>query len=277
LTIICLILRKVAVVLKLLIDFQFMNKLSQRELKEKIFFDSVAKKYDKNYGYNLPFTKYKISKKIDKFISLIEKFSYLKKADKLNLLEVGCGTGEYTWRVAKKLKTDRILGLDISKNVLDLAKIKCNKYKNVSFTRQSIYKTTFKNNTFDVIYCFYTLHHVDNRKFFEEISRILKPGGLLFVCEPNILNPLVFLIKSNKFIKKIVGDSPNEWGVNPLIVNRYSSDLKMLDINYSEYIIPVLFLPDKFLKIIDKITNLVSHIPIFKMLGGSIQILFIKR
>lgn len=254
-----------------------MYKLSQNELKEKNFFDSVANKYDLNCGYDLPFTNYKISKKLDRFIELIRKHSYTKKVSGFNLLEVGCGTGEYTWRVAKKLRVNKIVGLDISKNVLNIAQKKSSKYKNVSFVRQSIYKTNFNNNSFDVVYCFYTLHHVDNRKFFKEISRILKPGGLLFICEPNILNPLVFLIKSSKLIKRIVGDSPNEWGVNPLTLNRYASGLKIININYSEFIIPMSFFPFRLLKTIDKMTNFISYIPIFKILGGSIQVLFIKN
>ena len=49
-------------------------------------------------------------------------------------------------------------------------------------------KTKFKNNSFDVIFIYMVLHHLQNDKeYYEtvnEIHRILKPNGLVFITEP---------------------------------------------------------------------------------------------
>lgn len=45
----------------------------------------------------------------------------------------------------------------------------------------------YRNGVFDVVVCIDILHHMENdlRKYISLISRILKPGGFLFVEEPN--------------------------------------------------------------------------------------------
>ena len=42
------------------------------------------------------------------------------------------------------------------------------------------------------------------------ISKVLKPKGYMIFCEPNMLNPYIFVQKHSKFIKKNTGDSPTE-------------------------------------------------------------------
>lgn len=249
-------------------------KFSKRELSEKEHFDRVAEQYDKNYQYSYPFTRYKISKKA-------KDFSYLIKAKKnakaLEMLEVGCGTGEYTKIVATSFPKSKIIGLDISKNVLELAKRKCRGKKNVSFTSKSVYDTNFKNNSFDVIYGFYVLHHFNIKKFKKEASRILKPGGLLFFYEPNILNPIVFLIKTNPYLKKKIGDSPKEWAINPLKIKNQLLGFKLLSLSTTEFIWPASFLSTKSLVTIDRISNKFKFLPLIKYLGGSVKIFMQKK
>jgi len=48
-------------------------------------------------------------------------------------------------------------------------------------------KLTFKNDSFDLITCFGTLHHIPNVSFvIRELIRVLKPGGYLLMREPII-------------------------------------------------------------------------------------------
>jgi len=48
----------------------------------------------------------------------------------------------------------------------------------------------FPAAAFDTITCFQALHHMDARRFFSECSRVLRPGGLLFMSDPNGEHPL---------------------------------------------------------------------------------------
>ena len=249
------------------------SKLTNREISEKNHFNVYAEKYDENYQYSKAFTKYKISKKIDAFIDLIKRLDNKK----LKILEIGCGTGEYTAKVAKLLPEAKIVAIDISEEILKVAKLKCNKQSNISFMHKSVYETKMKANSFDFIFGFYILHHLDVSRFRDEAIRLLKPGGMLFFYEPNILNPVVYMIKKNKYLKKMVGDSPHEWAINPLKVKRQLKGLKVVNILTTEYIWPISLVPTKVLIQLDKATQILRRIPLVNLLGGSVQIIMKKE
>ena len=247
--------------------------LSNKEITEKDYFNKIAKNYDLNYNYSDPFTKYKINKKATELIELIK--SEFKRRN-LKILELGCGTGEYTLKVAKSLPYSKIVGLDISDKIVGLAKIKCKEVKNISFVVASAYDTAFPDNYFDVIFGYYVLHHLDTKRTFDEIRRLLKPGGFAFFYEPNILNPLVYMIKSNKHLKKKVGDSPNEWAINPLSLKHELKGFDNVTVSTREYVIPLKLIPFRYLKKIDILSRIFKKIPLLNYFGGSVQISFKK-
>ena len=97
---------------------------------EKKHFDSMAKEYEENYGYNDDFTKYKMKKKISKLVDIIN--SKRKSKSGLNILEVGCGTGAYTKIVASQLKKDAIFAFDLSSGMVEVAK-RSTSEKNINY------------------------------------------------------------------------------------------------------------------------------------------------
>lgn len=250
------------------------NNLSKKEVSEKRHFDKLAEEYDSNYQYKRPFTQYKIAKKSLDFVDLIKSVS---SEENLRMLEIGCGTGEYTKQVAPFFPNSKIIGLDISEKILDIARKKCKDIRNVSFVVRSAYKTGFRDDQFDVVYGFYVLHHLEISKLKKEMLRILKPGGYVFFYEPNIFNPIVFLIKSNKFLKKMVRDSPNEGAINPVKIGKYLDEFKILNITMTEFIWPFNIIPVQLLIPIDKTTNKLRYNPVIKYLSGSVQIFLQKK
>lgn len=244
------------------------------EQEEKEHFDKMASVYDKNYGYNDIFTKHKIHKKAGYLLDLLQKY---KIGPKSKILEVGCGTGAYTAEIAKKLKGIQIMAIDISSEIIKVAKEKTDELKNIKYSVKSVYNTGLKNNSVDVVFGFYVLHHLTINKALKEIKRILKPGGFVFFCEPNILNPVVYIIKSNKYFKELAGDSPEEWAINPIKINKYFSGFQILNVLTSEYIVPVGFMPYKWILKIDAIAQYFRYIPIIKYLGGSVQMFARKK
>jgi ubiquinone/menaquinone biosynthesis C-methylase UbiE len=234
----------------------------------------MAKVYDRNYGYTGLFTKHKIRKKAQNLINLLEKYKFDRAQ---NILEVGCGTGAYTLEVAKKLKQAQITAIDVSPEVIKIAKHKTKGLGNVKYKVMSIYDTGIKDHSVDVVFGFYVLHHLALSQAIKEIERILKPGGLLFFYEPNILNPVVYLIKSNKYLKRMAQDSEDEWAINPLTVKNYFPKFEAINLLTSEFIVPVGFIPYKWILKIDELTKYFRYIPIVSYLGGSVQIFARKR
>lgn len=248
------------------------NKYSKNEIEEQNHFDLMAKKYDINYGYNDAFTRFKINKKALEFKKFVTNNNFRKN---LFIVEFGCGTGEYTKKIAEFFPKAKILAIDISREIVDVARRKCRENKNVKFKIASAYDTRLHKSSVDVICGFYFLHHVSIKKASKEIFRILRPGGLCFFYEPNILNPIVFLIKSSKFVKKLVGDSPDESAINPITITR---SIKGMDVSVStsEFIIPFNFLPFHLIKLVDKLTAIFSKIPGLCYLGGSVEIMMVR-
>ena len=86
-------------------------------------------------------------------------------------LDIGCGDGRFTLRMASHFQ--QIIGIDTSKERLKLAQTEqqVQAQENVRFEMQNAQRTTFAQNTFDVLY---------NRRgptYYHEFFRITRPNG----------------------------------------------------------------------------------------------------
>jgi 2-polyprenyl-3-methyl-5-hydroxy-6-metoxy-1,4-benzoquinol methylase len=117
-------------------------------------------------------------------------FFNLVKNKKSKILDIGCGFGYFLKFLFKK-NYKNLIGIDPDKNLL---KTVPKKIKTYSYYGN---KTKFKNNSFDVIFIYMVLHHLHNDKeYYEtvnEIHRILKPNGLVFITEPGRYNFFRFI------------------------------------------------------------------------------------
>jgi ubiquinone/menaquinone biosynthesis C-methylase UbiE len=241
--------------------------IKNQENSERSHFDKMAVNYDANYGYNNDFFNYKKEKKLLPLANLLSK----SKDSNLKILEIGCGTGEYTTNLAKIFPKSNISGLDISSGILSIAKKKCRRYRKVKFIVGSAYSLPFRAKSFDVVCGFYILHHLDLKRVMDEVGKVLKPGGIAYFVEPNLLNPVVFIIKSIPILKKRAGDSPTETAINPISFSKVLPYKLILNsIAYTEYIFPLSSISFKTMKRIDKFFSLFSLLPVFKLFGGTV-------
>jgi len=111
---------------------------------------------------------------LDAHIKKIIKNRY-SEYNTLNLVDLGCGGGR-TLSILKDLGL-KMKGVDFSKEALKIAK---QKNPNIEFLNQDMRKTSFKNQSFDIVLsCGSNEHH---RKIdFSESRRIIKNDGL-FLC-----------------------------------------------------------------------------------------------
>ncbi len=99
-----------------------------------------------------------------------------------NCLEIGCGTGKNTqWLITKGQK---ILAVDISEEMLSVAKQKI-KDEKVTFLNANVMASwDFTSKTFDLVVCSLVLEHIENLKpIFRNIAKHMAPNGVLYIGE----------------------------------------------------------------------------------------------
>jgi len=112
----------------------------------------------------------------------------------ITVVDIGTGTGFVPLIAAKFLKKeDLFICSDISKGILDTANRNIDRnnfHCQFEFTKiksQVPYKLPFETESMDIVTINSVLHHIkDTTTFLDEINRILKVNGLLFIAhEPN--------------------------------------------------------------------------------------------
>ncbi|MBT8316374.1 MAG: bifunctional demethylmenaquinone methyltransferase/2-methoxy-6-polyprenyl-1,4-benzoquinol methylase UbiE [Lutibacter sp.] len=155
------------------------SELGKKEQVSKMF-DTISKEYD---GLN-------------RVISFGIDVKWRKKVVKIigdthpkSILDIATGTGDLAINLAETSAT-KIIGLDISKGMLDVGREKIEKL-NLSNTIEMVYgdseKMPFEDNTFDAITVAFGVRNFENlEKGLAEIFRVLKPGGTFAVLETSI-------------------------------------------------------------------------------------------
>jgi ubiquinone/menaquinone biosynthesis C-methylase UbiE len=202
--------------------------MQTKDEKVRDHFESIAS----HYSRELPkyFQIYLVKRKMD-FI--------LQNCDDLGTklaLDIGCGQGHYAQFLNNRAKN--VIGVDFSfNNVRNTLKIKCN--KNALNTDGK--KLPFKSKTFDFCYCINVIHHLTSREaqkqFIEEMFRVVKPGGYIFIFDLSIKNPLFtfYLEKIFPIIRNI--DEGDELFFNTEdIMTLINGSYELVSVNYYSFI-----------------------------------------
>ena len=125
--------------------------------------------------------------------------SILKKDDPKIILDVATGTADMAIMASKILKPEKIKGIDISREMLDLGR---KKVQNAGLSalidlEQGDSETiNFADHSFDAIMVAFGVRNFENlEKGLTEMLRVLKPGGQLIILE--FSNP------KNNYIRKL--------------------------------------------------------------------------
>lgn len=134
------------------------------------------KRYDQIYKNEATYWWFKGRRKL-----LEDIFNKLPKKSSLKILDIGCCTG-YNLHTLEKF--GEVYGADIEKKAVEYCKKRG--FKKISLLKNGL-KLPFKSNFFHVITCLDVIEHIEeDKKYLEELRRILKPGGTLVLFVPAI-------------------------------------------------------------------------------------------
>ena len=170
-------------------------KSSEKSKKEQVaeMFDNISGKYD--------FLNHFLSFGIDHYWRR-KTISILKGQSPQLILDVATGTGDLAFSAFKRLQPKKIIGLDISKGMLELGRVKI-KRKNLEGSLEFIHGDSenlpFEDNYFDaVMVSFGVRNFEDLNAGLKEIYRVLKPTGQLLVLE--FSKPKKFPVKQSYYL-----------------------------------------------------------------------------
>jgi len=111
----------------------------------------------------------------------------LSKIKGERILDVGCGFGRLTLDVAKRNPDSEVFGIDLFDSLTEQARMNAEVLgiKNVEFKTASAYALPFEDGSFETVFSFFMLHHLDEiPKGLLEIRRVLQKNGGFVAVEP---------------------------------------------------------------------------------------------
>ena len=121
---------------------------------------------------------------------VVSKYNKVNKTDtlsKLKCLDIGCGGGLLSERLARLGAS--VTGIDVTKSSIETAKIHAfNSGLNINYinTDVSAFIKQDPRKNFDLIIASEVIEHLDNRNlFFKEVSKLLKNKGILILTTIN--------------------------------------------------------------------------------------------
>lgn len=122
----------------------------------------------------------------------------IKDNDKI--LDLCTGTGTNAVNIAKKNTSVKIVGVDLSKEMLAVAKFKIEKEKllNIELFQMDATDMSFEDNCFDKVLLSLVLHEMDEgvaASIINEAIRVLKPDGEIMITEWE---------RSRKLLQKVI-------------------------------------------------------------------------
>jgi ubiquinone/menaquinone biosynthesis C-methylase UbiE len=146
----------------------------------------------------------------------------LKGHDSLDMLEVGCGTGNSRQIYAPLARTT--IGIDLARDGLRFAH---DDFPENSWLCADAVQLPIADSSLDLVAFSSVLHHIPNYEdALREAYRVLKPEGFVFAFDPNAWHPAMALFRVPKSPFYIAeGVSPNECPLTARQIRRAVMDV----------------------------------------------------
>jgi len=191
----------------------------------------------------------------------------------MTILELGCGAGYFTKELAHS--GAEIVAIDVSADLLEIAKANC-PASNVRYEIQDACALTYSDAAFDSVVGSSILHHLEIEAALREIRRVLKPGGTIYFTEPNMLNPQIAIQKNVPWIKRWLGDTPNETAFFRRPLRRLLERTGYRDVRIEPFDFLHPKTPAPLIKGVDMLGGFLENLPVVSEFAGSLYIRAVK-
>jgi ubiquinone/menaquinone biosynthesis C-methylase UbiE len=233
-----------------------------RKANERAHGARIADKAERVWGWGTPAGKRRAFRRAH----LLIEFGSLHEGARV--LELGCGTGVFTNYFAQTGAT--IHALDISWDLL--RRVAFHGAGHVDLILGDAEELSFPAESFDAVVGSSILHHLNYHHALREAHRVLKTGGRLAFAEPNMLNPQIAIQKNIPFIKKLLGDSPDEGAFVRWTIARVLRKVGFSDVQVFPYDFLHPLVPKSFVSVVERIGMFVERVPVVREIAGSLII-----
>lgn len=110
----------------------------------------------------------------------------------MRILDAGCGTGEALNWLSQALGPDgEVIGIDLSRAHVEAARSRVP--PRIQVLRADLQESPFQPNTFDLIWCVNTLHHLrDPEHGLRSLAALLLPGGRIAIGQSSLVPDMYF-------------------------------------------------------------------------------------
>jgi SAM-dependent methyltransferase len=191
----------------------------------------------------------------------------------MSVLELGCGTGYFTRELARS--GANVVAVDLSPELLEIAKLDC-PGENVRYEIQNACALSYPDAVFDSVVGSSVLHHLDIKEALREIYRVLKSGGTIYFTEPNMLNPQIAIQKNVPWIKRKLGDSPDETAFFRWPLQRLLEGISFREVRIDPFDFLHPKTPPSLINRLNAMGRFFERIPVVSEFAGSLYIRAIK-
>lgn len=156
------------------------------------------------------------------------------------ILDIATGTGDLAIEAYRTLNPQRILGVDISENMMKQAKAKVNRMglqDCIEFSKQNCSSLMLDDNSFDAVIVAFGVRNFENLDLgLREMLRVLRPGGRVMILE--LSTPEHFPLKQGyklyskilPLLGKLFAKNKIAYGYLPKSISAFPQNGKMADI-----------------------------------------------
>jgi len=182
------------------------------------------------------------------------------------VLEIGAGTGTFTAALSSAFAD--LTAIDISPDLLEVARCRA---PSATLLCMDAHDPEFDSETFDAVVGCSVLHHLDWSRALKAFFRILKPRGVIRFSEPNLMNPQIYLQKNIPALKRLSGDSPDEYAFTAGAIRQdlIEGGFTAIVVEPYEFLHPAV--PEPLITAVTRLESFLMRTPL-RHIGGSLQI-----